>query len=294
MTPDEILRCKAKILTQEQREHYFSHGFILVKNVIDNRLLRDLLKVTNQFIEASKGINVSGADYDLGPDHKAERPMLRRLKRPDEKHEVYWNLASGILADIASDLAGPNVVFHHSKLNFKWSGGGDSVKWHQDAQFFPHTNYNVFTIGCYLEDTNMDNGPLAVMPDSHLGQLYDQYGENGQWLGCLNENDSSKIDMSKTEYLFGPAGSITIHNCRCLHFSPKSKSISARPLLLNCYTSADAKPYTPHPDPSAHAYELIRGNSVKGAEHDPRPCQIPPDWSDGYSSIFSAQSGEDL
>ena len=57
MTPDEILRCKAKILTQEQREHYFSHGFILVKNVIDNRLLRDLLKVTNQFIEASKGIN---------------------------------------------------------------------------------------------------------------------------------------------------------------------------------------------------------------------------------------------
>ena len=294
MTPDEILRCKTKVLTQEQREDYFTHGYISVESIIDNNTLEDIVNVTNQFIEASKEIFSSGDDYDLSPGHNAERPMLRRLKRPDEKHELYWNFANGILADIATDLAGPDVVFHHSKLNFKWAGGSDAVKWHQDAQFFPHTNYNVFTIGCYLEDTNMDNGPLAVIPDSHLGPLYDQYGENGEWLGCLNENDSSKIDMSKTEYLFGPAGSITIHNCRCLHYSPKSISNSPRPLLLNCYTSADAKPYTPHPDPSVHAYELIRGTAAKWAEHDPRPCQIPPDWSNGYTSIFSAQSGEDL
>ena len=179
MTPDEILRCKTKVLTQEQREDYFTHGYISVESIIDNNTLEDIVNVTNQFIEASKEIFSSGDDYDLSPGHNAERPMLRRLKRPDEKHELYWNFANGILADIATDLAGPDVVFHHSKLNFKWAGGSDAVKWHQDAQFFPHTNYNVFTIGCYLEDTNMDNGPLAVIPDSHLGPLYDQYGENG-------------------------------------------------------------------------------------------------------------------
>ena len=178
MTPDEILRCKTKVLTQEQREDYFTHGYISVESIIDNNTLEDIVNVTNQFIEASKEIFSSGDDYDLSPGHNAERPMLRRLKRPDEKHELYWNFANGILADIAPDLAGPDVVFHHSKLNFKWAGGSDAVKWHQDAQFFPHTNYNVFTIGCYLEDTNMDNGPLAVIPDSHLGPLYDQYGEN--------------------------------------------------------------------------------------------------------------------
>ena len=76
-------------------------------------------------------------------------------------------------------------------------------------------------------------------------------------------------------------------------FSPPSKSSEPRPLLLNCYTSADAKPYTPHPDPSSHAFELVRGNPVRWAEHDPRPCLIPPDWSGGYSSIFAAQVGED-
>ena len=140
MTPDEILRCKTKVLTQEQREDYFTHGYISVESIIDNNTLEDIVNVTNQFIEASKEIFSSGDDYDLSPGHNAERPMLRRLKRPDEKHELYWNFANGILADIATDLAGPDVVFHHSKLNFKWAGGSDAVKWHQDAQFFPHTN----------------------------------------------------------------------------------------------------------------------------------------------------------
>ena len=99
--------------------------------------------------------------------------------------------------------------------------------------------------------------------------------------------------MAKADHLTGPAGSITIHNCRALHYSPPSKSREPRPLLLNCYSSADAKPYTPHPDPSAHSKEIVRGKPVKWAEHDPRPCQIPPDWSGGYSSIFAAQAGED-
>ena len=59
-----------------------------------------------------------------------------------------------------------------------------------------------------------------------------------------------------------------------------------------CYNSADAKPYTPHPDPSSHAYSIVRGNPVRWADHDPRPCLIPPDWTDGYTSIFAAQAGE--
>jgi len=37
----------------------------------------------------------------------------------------------------------------------------------------------------------------------------------------------------------------------------------------------------------------VRGEAVKWAEHDPRPCQIPPDWSQGYTSIYAAQAGEE-
>ena len=128
--------------------------------------------------------------------------------------------------------------------------------------FFSHTNYNVFTIGCYLNDTGLEDGPLAVMPGSHQGELYNLYhGET--WTGCLTDEDAGSLSMEDAEYLTGGEGSITIHNCRTLHFSPPSKSSEPRPLLLNCYTSGDAKPYTPHPDPSSHAFELVSGNSVR-------------------------------
>ncbi len=293
MTPDEILEYPARVLTQAQREKYFTDGYVNIESFVPKDILETLLNVTEHFVEQSRNVTKSGDIFDIGPGHSKEKPVLRRLKKPDERHEVYWKFASGLMADVAADLAGPNVVFHHSKLNFKWFSEGDQVNWHQDIQFFPHTNYNVFTIGCYLADTDMNNGPVAVVKGSHNGELYDQYDANGNWTGMLNEEDANSIDLDKVEYLTGPAGSITIHNARTLHYTPNSKFPMPRPLLLNCYSSADAKPYTPHPDPSAHAYEVVRGRNVKWADHDPRPCQIPPDWSGGYTSIFAAQAGED-
>lgn len=292
MTPEQILSYPAKILSQNQRQHYFEKGYVSVDQLVPADTVAELVNVTNEFSDKSRAWTESDDCFDLGPGHSPQRPVLRRLKRPDDQHEVYWRFASGLMADVAEDLAGPDVVFHHSKLNFKWFDKSDTVKWHQDSQFFPHTNYNVFTIGCYLADTDMDNGPLAVMPGSHQQELFDLYADDGSWAGSLKDIDAASIEMSKVEYLKGKAGSITIHNCRTLHFSPSSKSPQARPLLLNCYSSADARPYTPHPDPSSHAYEIVRGKPALWADHDPRPCLIPPDWSGGYTSIFAAQSGE--
>ena len=74
------------------------------------------------------------------------------------------------------------------------------------------------TIVCYLEDTDMNNGPLAVLKGSHHNDLYDQYDKNGSWTRMLCDEDADTIDMSMVEYLTGNIGSITIHNARALHF----------------------------------------------------------------------------
>lgn len=293
MQKEKILQYTPNVLTQAQREYYFENGFVGVEDVLPAASLSELQQVTQSFIEQSRSVDQSNSTFDIGPGHSVNNPVVRRLKSPDEQSDIYWQLAKGLMADVAADLLGPNVVFHHSKLNFKWFDESDKVKWHQDIQFFPHTNYNVLTIGCYLQDTTMQNGPLAAVRGSHNGNLYNQYDSNGQWTGMLSDEDAASVDANRVEYLTGKAGSITIHNARTLHFSPSSKSSVPRPLLLNCYTAADAKPYTPHPSPTHNTYKVVRGNPVTWAEHDPRPCQIPPDWSGGYSSIYAAQSGED-
>lgn len=293
MKAEQILKEPARVLTQAQREYYFEHGFVGVPELLPAELLAQLQRVTDEFVDQSRAVSESDRRFDIGPGHSASRPVLRRLKSPDENHASYWAFATGLMADVAADLLGPNVVFHHSKLNFKWFDASDTVKWHQDIQFFPHTNYNVLTIGCYLRDTDMENGPLAAVSRSHNDDLYNQYDRDGNWTGMLSDEDAAGVDMSRVEYLTGKAGSITIHNARTLHYSPASKSPLPRPLLLNCYTSADAKPYTAHPQPTSNTYRIVRGEAVQWAEHDPRPCQIPPDWSAGYTSIYAAQAGED-
>ena len=132
------------------------------------------------------------------------------------------------------------------------------------------------------------------MPRSHeLEPMLSQFDHQGRWTGCLREEDVAKLDQSKAVYLTGPAGSLTIHNCRTLHASPKNLSDTGRPLLLFTMTSADAFPYTVNPIKPKHDQTIIRGQRAAWAHHDPRPCLIPPDWSGGYTSIFSLQQEED-
>jgi hypothetical protein len=133
-----------------------------------------------------------------------------------------------------------------------------------------------------------------VLPRSHeIEPMLSQYDDNGKWTGCLGPRDLERLDLSQAKYLTGPAGSLTLHNCRTLHSSPKNQSDLGRPLLLNTFSSADAFPYTVNPLRSPFDQAIVRGKPARFAHHDPRPCLLPPDWSGGYSSIFALQQREE-
>ena len=293
MTPEQILSIQPKVLTQKQRETYFENGYILLEKILDQDWLKRLQKVTEAMIEESRGITQSDEKWDLEPGHSKEAPRLRRLSCPNDHHPVYWEFASrSIVPDIVADLVGPNVKFHHSKLNFKWARGGEEVKWHQDIGFWPHTNYSPLTVGTYIYDCGLEQGPVGMIPKSHEGPLYNQYNDKDEWIGCLRPEDEATIDTDSADYLEGPAGSLTLHNCRMIHGSKPNLSDVGRPLLLNAYASADALPYTHNPAQSKYMETIIRGEPARWAHHDSRPCLLPPDWSGGYTSIFALQQEE--
>jgi ectoine hydroxylase-related dioxygenase (phytanoyl-CoA dioxygenase family) len=295
MTPEQVLAIKPKILTQAQREAYFADGYLLVERAIDETWLRRLRAATEELVERSRKVTKSDSVFDLEPNHRPDAPRLRRVSNPVEQHPVFWEYCTqSVLPDIVADLVGPDVKFHHSKLNFKWKSGGEEVKWHYDISFWPHTNYSPLTVGTYLYDCGMEQAPLAVMPGSHkIEPMLSQYDAKGNWTGCLSEADVAKLDLSRMVHLPGPAGSLTIHNCRTLHYSAKNDSDLGRPLLLYTMTAADAFPYTVNPIKPKHDQYILRGKRAPWAHHDPRPCLIPPDWSKGYTSIFALQQEEE-
>ena len=290
MTPNEIRSYPTRVLTEAQREFYFDNGYLLLEGIIGDEWIERLRAASDEFIERSRSVACSDAVFDLEPDHRTDAPRLRRISSPDQHHPTIWEyFTQSVVADIAAELVGPDVAFHHSKLNYKWAKGGEEVKWHYDIGFWPHTNYSPLTVGTLLYDCGMDQGPLGVIPGSHDWELAPQYDEDGKWIGCLNPADLARVDLSKATYLTGPAGSLTLHNCRMLHGSPRNQSASGRPLLLCTLASADARPYTLNPLQPEHAGSILRGKPAAWAHHDPRPCPLPPDWSRGYSSIFALQ-----
>ena len=292
MTPEKILSHKPGVLTQAQRQSYFDNGYLLVERIVPQDWVERLIDLTNEMVERSRSLTKSDAVFDLEPDHTEVDPRLRRLTSPVEHHPTYWEFASeSIIADVAADLVGLNVKFHHSKLNFKWARGGEEVKWHQDITYWPHTNYSPLTIGTYLHDVGDDQGPLGAIAGSHQGELYNQYADD-RWVGCLSEEDAKGINTDNVGYLPGPAGSITIHNCRVIHGSKPNLSDRGRPLLLNIYSSADAFTYTANPLPSRYEGTIVRGKPALWAHHDDRPCLVPPDWSQGYTSLYALQQQE--
>jgi ectoine hydroxylase-related dioxygenase (phytanoyl-CoA dioxygenase family) len=279
------------VLDEAQRERYLRDGWLAVPALVEPSRLERLRSVTAEFVDASRALTESNVLYDLDEGHSADEPRLRRLSSPTDLHDEYWSFASAsVITDVAVDLLGPDVKFHHSKLNFKAARGGEEVKWHQDIQFWPHTNYDLLTIGVFLEDVEPGMGEVGFVTGSADGPLFDLYDEQGVWTGALRDDDLERARVGTAEYPVGPAGTITVHSCRTVHGSAPNRSDRPRPLLLQTYAAADAFSYTDLVRQSPHGEELIRGRPARWSRHDPRPCLMPP--SGPYRPIFAVQQGE--
>jgi ectoine hydroxylase-related dioxygenase (phytanoyl-CoA dioxygenase family) len=281
---------RLQVLTDRQRQDYEQQGWLAVQGFVDDVWLARLRSVTAAFVEQSRTLTESNVIFDLDAGHSADEPRLRRLSSPTDLHEAYWEFAStSPVVDLVAALIGPNLKFHHSKLNFKAARGGEEVKWHQDIQFWPHTNYDLLTVGVFLEDVEPGMGEVGFVPGSHDGPLFDLY-DGDVWVGALAEADVARAGVDRAVYPTGPAGTVTVHNCRTVHGSAPNRSDRARPLLLQTYAPADAFAYTDLVRRSPHGEELIRGEPARWARHDPRPCLMPP--AGPYRPIFAAQQRE--
>jgi ectoine hydroxylase len=294
MTPEAILAHEPRVLSQAQRERYFATGFLSAEGLIPDAWLALLRSRSAEFIERSRGVAKSSDEYDIGPAHRPDHPHVRRLKALVDRHPDFWRIcAESPLADIAADLVGPDVKFHSSKLNYKYPGSGEIVDWHQDIPAWPHTNYSPVTLGIYLEDVPVEQGPLTCIPGSHQGPIFVHRDDDQKWTGAIRKADHAKIDMAAAEDLTGSAGTVIAINCRTVHGSRANATNRVRPVALFVYSSADAFTWMPTPTPCRYTGEIVRGEPATVAHLDPYPCPVPPDWSkQGYGSIFTAQNAE--
>jgi ectoine hydroxylase-related dioxygenase (phytanoyl-CoA dioxygenase family) len=280
-----------RYLSDEQVAGYQRDGYLAVSRLIDADRIEALRRVTDGFVERSRGVVRSDAVFDLDPRHTAATPVLRRIKNPADHDSLYaWLALESVIVDVVTELIGPSVRFHHSKLNLKSSHVGAPVEVHQDAAFYPHSNDDVLAVGLLLDDATAENGALAVLPGSHRGPIHTHFDAHGRFVGCMRPDDVASLDRSRAALLMLPAGSIHIHHYRLVHWSAPNTSPGDRRLLINSYTAADAISLVPDMTGSPLWGRLLRGTWPAVARRTAGDLPMPPDFSRGYTSIYELQS----
>ena len=143
--------------------------FLVLSEILASAEIEALRRVTDRFVDNARNVPANDEVYDLEESHSLDEPRVRRIKTPHLRDPEYARAARhpGIV-EVLRDLWG-TVRFDTGKLNMKSAGYGAPVEWHQDWAFYPHTNDDLAAVGIMLDDCEMENGPMMVIPGSHQG-----------------------------------------------------------------------------------------------------------------------------
>ncbi len=197
---------------------------------------------------------------------------------------------SPAVIDILSKLIGPGLRLHGSKLNMKSAQYGSPVEWHQDWAFYPHTNDDILAIGVLLDDCDLENGPMLVIPGSHTGkEVWNHHGEDGRFAGLIDP-DLIQDEIKCAVPCMGKAGSMSFHHVRALHGSATNTSDRPRNLLLYEVAASDAWPLMGVKDFDEFDSRLLAGGSIISPRLTDVPVRMPLPPAKRQGSIYETQS----
>lgn len=283
------------MLSDQESAQFKEEGYVVARGVVKSAALEALTNELDGWIEESRaqqgnyGQTMDNkARFDLEAGHSAEAPKLRRVANPVDISEAYQNaLWHGPIVDLMSELLGPNVKFHHCKINIKLPGMGTRVEYHQDHPYDPHTNSSMATMLLLLDDMSEENGCLRVVPGSQ--REHHSHYRNGNFTGATAPELFEQFDRTSIP-IIGEAGDVCVIDTWTVHGGGPNRSDKPRRLLICDYNAADAFPLTAPAVPSPHTGRIVCGEPTRFARLEAGIVEVPQPYED--DSFFGLQ-GQD-
>jgi ectoine hydroxylase-related dioxygenase (phytanoyl-CoA dioxygenase family) len=269
-------------LTYEEKERFEKDGYLMVKKAVTENQLTDLQHEIKDWVEESRNHTepfgkptIDGRPrFDMGTDHTALNPTLRRINNPSDISEHYFKVMShSRIVDMVVDLVGENIKFHHCKINLKCPGANTTVHYHQDFAFTPHSNDDVVTTLLMLDDVTENNGCLMVVPGSHKEKIYSLYKEE-IFVGKVDDAAEKSLQNRQVP-VTGSSGDVCLMHTRLAHGSAPNHSKNSRGLYICVYSATDAVPLAKNPMPSLNEGLIVRGKQTLSARMINLEVELP-------------------
>ena len=271
-----------KALSHDQIDVFWRDGCICVEDAVSPGQLAAMRGLIAGWVDESRAHaapfgpeTIDGRPrFDMGEEHSAENPALRRINNPSDIFSAYDDvMRNARVVDMVADLIGPNVKFHHDKINLKLPGSHTEVHYHQDFLFTPHTNDDIVTALIMLDDVTEENGCLKVVPGSHKGDLHTLFEDNA-FTGRM-QADVTAAMKAKDVPVTGKAGSVCLMHTRLAHGSDPNNGTESRGLYICVYTAADAFPLAKNPMPNPSEGSIVRGQRSRVARMNVEAVELP-------------------
>jgi phytanoyl-CoA hydroxylase len=219
-------------------DFYKNNGYLLVKGVFNSTEVEQMREAVERIIQraAQSKMDANAAwQGDYLPPEELKKLVLKGF------HDIHYHDAAFTQAVIhpnmvavLSQIIGPNVQLHHTKMLVKPPEVGAAFPMHQDKPYFPHANDTMLAASVHLDKADEENGCLRVIPGSHkqgslphVGSYYLNHKEYPIALGtpCVAE-----------------AGDVLFFNYMTIHGSESNRSSRTRRNVLFQYREASDCP----------------------------------------------------
>ena len=183
---------------------------------------------------------------------------VRKLFRMTLHNELFRSLAHHpVMVGIAVELIGQDVALFQSMLLMKPPRFGGQKVWHQDNAYFRLEPNDVFGFWIALDDTDVENGCMHVIPGSHREGI----GEHG---GVADDYGlSSTPSQNNAIACIMKAGDALVFHGETYHYTPPNKSDRRRRALQYHYASTHCRSSKDSPFKSSRPEVIVAG---EGAE----------------------------
>jgi phytanoyl-CoA hydroxylase len=219
-------------------QFYKDHGYLLVKGVFSKQEVEEMRESVEKIIQRA-------AQAKADANHAWQGDFLEpeQLKKLVLKgfHDVHYHDAAFTRAathprmvKVLSGIIGPNVQLHHSKMLVKPPSNGAAFPMHQDYPYFPHRDHSMLAASVHLDDADMENGCLCVVPGSHKQGPLPHVGAH-----YLNHKEHP---ISSGTPCPAQAGDVLFFNYLTIHGSDVNRSERTRRNVLFQYRDASDLP----------------------------------------------------
>jgi ectoine hydroxylase-related dioxygenase (phytanoyl-CoA dioxygenase family) len=260
------------MLSQADKDQYRRDGYLEVEDAVTPEQLEAMRRELGHWVEESRQHDAPFGDptidgrprFDIGADHSPDHPALRRVNNPSDISPAFTAVMTAApVVDMVADLIGPDVKFHHCKINLKLSGTETAVGYHQDFAYTPHSNDDIVTALIMLDDMTEENGCLMVVPGSHKGPVHSLF-EGERFTGYV-QPEVLREAKAREVAITGKAGGACLMHTRLLHGSAANHSPRPRGLYICVFTAADAVPLAANPMPNPNEGRIVRGKQARAA-----------------------------